>query len=257
MFISHQAAQLYTVNFGSGSRTILAHGGWTGSWELWTGPFQTLSKTWRTVAYDHRGTGATIAPVDSISMETMVQDLFAVMDQMEISTCVLAAESAGAIIAVTAILQQPQRFDGLVLVDALLHKEKDAGDAAFIQGLKTDLQATYDSFVNACVPASEANCQEIRSWGRKILARATSDSAVKLLECTFGVDLRPELPRISVPTLILHGEHDVIVPLIDSQEAASRIPNSQLHVFNDTGHVPTMTRPNEVADLINQFFSKS
>ena len=53
MFIQNSDAQLYAVDFGSGSRTILAHGGWIGSWELWTEPFTYLSENWRTVAYDH------------------------------------------------------------------------------------------------------------------------------------------------------------------------------------------------------------
>lgn len=142
LFLSHNSAQLYTVEFGSGSRAILAHSGWTGSWELWSGPFTYLSKTWRTVAYDHRGSGATVAPIESISIETMVNDLFAVMDNMEIDKCVLAAESAGGIVAVTAVLEGPQHFEGLVLVDALLHKENDGSDAAFIHGLKTDFNKT-------------------------------------------------------------------------------------------------------------------
>jgi pimeloyl-ACP methyl ester carboxylesterase len=131
MFLAHNSAQLYIVEFGDGPRTIVAQGGWTGSWELWAGPLQTLSKTWHTVAYDHRGTGATIAPVDSINLENMVSDLFAVLDGMAIETCVLAAESAGGMVAVTAALEQPHRFEGLVLVDVLLHKEDDGSDAAF------------------------------------------------------------------------------------------------------------------------------
>jgi pimeloyl-ACP methyl ester carboxylesterase len=255
MFVTHNLAQLYTVEFGSGSRTILAHGGWIGSWELWTEPFRDLSKTWRTVAYDHRGTGATIAPVDSISLETMVDDLFAVMDNLKIETCVLAAESAGGMIAVQAAIQQPQRFSGLVLVDALLHRSDDGSDGGFIQGLKTNFEETIDRFVDACVPEWEPDSREIRSWGRKILFRASSESAVKLIECAYGVDLRPGLSQIHIPTLILHGDRDVIVPVSDSEYMASQIPESCLHVFKGAGHVPTLTRSEEVAGQINQYFS--
>lgn len=255
MFIPHNNAQLYTVEFGSGPRTLVAHGGWTGSWELWTEPFTQLSKSWRTVAYDHRGTGATIAPVESISVENMVADLFAVLDKLNIEKCVLAAESAGGMIAVNAVLQQPERFDGLVLVDALLHNEDDGSDAGFIQGLKTNYTATIGGFVDACVPTTEQNSAELRSWGRKILARATSESAIRLLECTHGIDLRPMLAQIQHRTLILHGDIDAIVPLSDSEYMAIQIPNSHLHVFKGAGHVPTVTRPIEVAQVINQYFS--
>ncbi len=255
MFIPHNNAQLYTVEFGNGPRTFVAHGGWTGSWELWTEPFTHLSKTWRTVAYDHRGTGATIAPVESISIEYMVADLFAVMDKMNIETCVLGAESAGGLVAVNAVLQQPDRFAGLVLVDALMHNADNGSNTGFIQGLKTNYTATIGGFVDACVPETEPNSTEIRSWGRKILARATSESAIRLIECTHAIDLRPQLAQIQIPTLIIHGDADVIVPLSNSEYMAAQIPNSHLHVVQGAGHVPTTTRPLEVAQAINQYFS--
>lgn len=256
MFVFHNSARLFTVAFGNGPRTILAHGGWTGSWELWTEPFGIRSKTWRTVAYDHRGTGATLAPVESISAENMVDDLFAVMDAMGIDRCVLAAESAGGMAAVQAILQVPHRFEGLVLVDALLHREENESDESFIRALKTDYEAAIESFVNACIPETEANCVEIRAWGRKILLRASSESAARLIQCTYGIDLHPSLAQIQIPTLILHGDQDVIVPIQESELIASRIPISQLHVVKETGHVPTMTRPYEVAEQIDRYFSK-
>ena len=256
MFIAHNAAQLYTVEFGSGPHTILAHGGWTGSWELWAGPFTLLSKSWRTVAYDHRGTGATLAPLDSISIENMVADVFAVMDQMDIQTCVLTAESAGGIVAATAVLQQPQRFDGLVLVDALIHNEDGESDAAFIHGLKTDFVQTVGRFADACVPETEPHSSEVRSWGRKILTRASPESSVKLLEATHGIDLRPKLAQIRIPTLVIHGDHDSVVPLRDSENIVGSVPDSCLRLIQGAGHVPTMTRPMEVAQEIDRYFSQ-
>jgi pimeloyl-ACP methyl ester carboxylesterase len=243
------------VEFGNGPRTILAHGGWTGSWELWAGPFNSLSRTWRTVAYDHRGTGATIAPVESISIENMVDDLFTIMNKMDIETCVLAAESAGGLAAVNAVLRHPRRFVGLVLVDVMLHNEDSDSDKAFIHGLKTNYLATIGGFADACVPDTEPNSAEIRSWGRKILARATPEAAVKLLECTHGIDVRPQLAEIDIPTLVIHGDCDALVPLSDSEYIASQIPNSYLHILKGAGHVPTMTRPAEVAEIISQYFS--
>jgi pimeloyl-ACP methyl ester carboxylesterase len=255
MFIQNGNAQLYTVDFGNGPRTILAHGGWTGSWELWTEPFMHLNKNWRTVAYDHRGTGATISPVESITMENMVADLFAVMDNLKIERCVLAAESAGGMVAVNAALQQPQRFDGLVLVDALLYNMPES-NSIFIQGLKTNFEKTRAGFVDACVLETEPNSKEIRSWGRKILARATMEASIRLLEYSYGTDLRPELSKLQIPTLVIHGDSDAIVPLKDSEYAASQIPNSHLHIVHGAGHVPTMTRPREVAEEINRYFSE-
>jgi len=255
MFIQNNNARLYTVEFGAGPRTILAHGGWTGSWELWVEPFTYLSKNWRTIAYDHRGTGATIAPVESITLENMVDDLFVVMDRLSVERCVLAAESAGGIVAVSAALQQPHRFEGLVLVDAMTHRESPEIPTDFISALKANYESAIGYFVDSCVPESETNSAEIRAWGRNILLRASVASAVKLLEMPHGIDLRPRLKEIQIPTLIIHGDADVIVPLDESEYAASQISNSHLRILKGAGHVPTVTRPREVADEIDKIFS--
>jgi pimeloyl-ACP methyl ester carboxylesterase len=255
MFISHNNAQLYTVEFGNGPRTLVAHGGWTGSWELWAEPFTQLSKTWRTVAYDHRGTGVTVAPTDSISIPTMVDDLFAVLDNLKIEKCVLGAESAGGMVALSAALQQPERFDGLVLVDVMYHHDTPSGETPFVTGLKNNFEKTIAAFVDSCVLESELNSAEIRAWGRKILQRATQASSIKLNECTYGIDLRPEISNIKIPTLVIHGDGDKLVPLEDSEWLTAHLPNSHLHIVNGAGHVPTITRPLEVAQIINQYFS--
>lgn len=255
MFIQHNEAQLFTVSFGAGSRTLLAHGGWVGSWELWAQPFTHLSQSWRTVAYDHRGTGATVASAETITFATLVDDLFAVMDALEMEQCVLAGESAGAAVVLQAALEHPERFSGLVLVDGLYHWPQPVGPDLFLQGLKNHYRATLQQFVNTCTP--EPDCETIRRWGMQIVTRAEQAAAIQLYECVHGLDLRPRLHTITLPTLIIHGEMDALVPVSAAQWLAGQLPNSQLHILPGAGHVPTMTRPHQIATLINQFFAPS
>jgi pimeloyl-ACP methyl ester carboxylesterase len=254
MFITHNDAQLYTVSFGSGLRTLLGLGGWAGSWELWTNPFADLSRSWRTVAYDHRGTGATVAPAESISLETMVSDVFAVMDALEIDRCVLAAESAGAAVALQAALRHPQRFSGLVLVDGMYFWPPLNENDPFLRGLISNYSATISQFVDNCL--TESDGEAVHRWGRQILMRAPQESAIQLYKCMAGVDLRPHLHEIMHPTLILHGESDKIVPLVASEWLSTQLTDCHLHVVKGAGHVPTVTHPQEVAQQINRFFEQ-
>ncbi|GIK63369.1 MAG: hypothetical protein BroJett018_11630 [Chloroflexota bacterium] len=254
MFITHNQAELFTVAFGNASRHLLAVGGWTGSWELWTQPFTYLSQTWHTIAYDHRGTGATICPVESITVENMVGDVFAVLDHFEVEECVLAAESSGCLITLLAAQQQPHRFKGLVLAGSVAYRPLPNGNDAFLNGLRHNYQPTIDWFVETCVP--EPNSDAIKRWGRQILARAGQTPAIQLYECVLGLDLRQQLPQIQQPVLLLHGEKDAIAPLEDAKWTATQLPNSELRIFSETGHVPTITRPKEVAESIDQFFDK-
>ena len=58
-----------------------------------------------------------------------------------------------------------------------------------------------------------------------------------------------------MPTLLIHGEHDQIVPVHEAQELAAQLPNSELLILPGAGHVPTITRPYAVADAITRFFA--
>lgn len=252
MFIRSGDTQLHAVSFGPGPRSLLAFGGWAGSWELWAGPFGPLSATWRTVAYDHRGSGATLCPLPSITVEAMVADVFAVMDALGLDRPVLAAESAGATVALLAALAAPERFAGLVLVDGLVHHPPLDRPTPFMRALRADFAAAIGGFADACLP--EPDSAAINHWGRQLLSDSGPDQAVRLLESVAGIDLRPRVREVKLPTVIIHGEADAIVPVEDARWMAAEMPNAALHILPGAGHVPTMTRPAEVAAIINAAF---
>jgi pimeloyl-ACP methyl ester carboxylesterase len=251
MFVSRPDAQLASVCFGTGPRTLVALGGWIGSWELWLEPFCLLSSSWRTIAFDHRGTGATLASPETISFSTLVDDLFAVLDAYSVEQCVLAAESAGAAIALQAVLLAPHRFSALVIVDGLYHRQRPGGVDPFVASLQADFQATLSQFVQACVP--ERNSAAIRHWGGQILSRSTLAAAVQLYESLYQVDLRPQIGQIKQPSLIIHGQADQIVPLSAAEWLAAQLPTSELLILAGAGHVPTLTQPELIAKAIEQF----
>ena len=254
MFIEVDGAKIYTVTFGpAAAPAILGIGGWIGSWELWAEPFSLLSRRWRTVAYDHRGTGATIAPVESITFGRLVDDVFAVLDTLRIERCVLAAESAGALTALAAAHTRPDRIAGLALVDALSYQAPVRDDDPFLQGLEHHYAATIDWFVAACVPEPESD--HIRRWGRQILGRASQAAAIALYRSSSEPDLRADLGDIKQPALILHGEADVIVSLTEARRLAAALPHAHLSIVPGAGHVPTMTYPQVIAGAIDHFFA--
>jgi len=254
MFLKLDDANLLVSSFGAGANTIVAQGGWVGSGELWQPPFEILSSHWRTVAYDHRGTGGSTHGAAAITFEMLVDDLFKVLDALEIGRCVLAAESAGAAVALEAALRHPERFSGLVLVDGRYSGIRSEGANRLLAGCRADFGATMDAFVNACVPEEE--CEAERCWGRKIVGRSDPASAIQLMECLDGITVEQRLADIRVPTLIIHGSRDVITPIESSRRLAAEIPDNRLVVIEGAGHVPTITRPAAVAAAIDDFFDE-
>lgn len=253
MFLKTSDADLFVSEYGpAGGNTLVAHGGWVGSGELWVQPFEQLSKRWRCITYDHRGTGATRHRGGQIEPEMLVDDLFRVLDALKVERCVLAGESAGGVTVLQAVKRAPDRFSGVVLVGARYQGSLSEGGRRLVAGCKADFAATMRAFVNACIP--EVDCDAERDWAYKIVTRSSAQHAAELLEGLGDIDLAGDLDKIRVPTLLIHGARDVIRPVSDSEFMQSRIPSSRLVKLEDAGHVPIITRPSRVAAEIEAFF---
>ncbi len=179
-----------------------------------------------------------------------MNDLFRVLDALKVTSCVLAGESSGAFVVLEAALRQPERFNGLVLVDGRYQGGKSPGASRFIEGCKTNFAATMEAFVNACTP--EEDCAAERRWGKQIVMRSDGPSAVQLMECLEPVQLEHRINQIQLPTLLIHGSRDVITPVASSQNLAQMLPESKLVIIEG---VPTVTRPSEVARAIEEYFA--
>ena len=250
VFVAADGYLLNTVEFGTGPRTFVAHGGWVGNWELWQEPFQLMQSRWRCVAYDHRGAGASTFPPESITPDGLVDDLLTVLDFYEVRSCVLAGESLGALTCLLAVLREPARFAGLVLVDGVPTANEDR-QRPLVEGSRTDYPSTVAAFIDACVP--EPDSEHVRRWGRQILLRADPEAAARILEVHYEQNVTADLSRVSMPTLVIHGQRDAIVPLAVGEAVAAAISGSELVVLPDAGHVPTLTRPQEVVDAIDRW----
>jgi pimeloyl-ACP methyl ester carboxylesterase len=256
VFLRIGDVKLHALSFGEGPRTFLCVGGWTGSWEVWEEPLAQLSASgWRCVAYDHRGAGESPVDPSQISVQHMIDDVAAVMDAVGIEECVLAGESQGGAIAQYAAARWPERFVGLVLAaPAPARRRKETGGSAFADACRADYPATVEQFVAACFP--EPDCAHVKRWAKNVLLRAEPEQAARIVEMWCDETV-PELdaPAITVPTLILHGTADAIVPIDESRELAARLPDVELLEFEGSGHVPTMTRPDEVVAAIQRRFA--
>jgi pimeloyl-ACP methyl ester carboxylesterase len=245
MFLRDGAVPLRTVAFGPGPKTVLALNGWSATWEAWQPTFEVLSQSMRCVSYDTRGTGSSVAPASAISVDGLVDDVFRVLDAHRVERCVLAGESLGGFVAMNAALRDPKRFTGLVLVGTPM-LITPATSGKLIAGARANYRATISKFVQLCL--SEPGSEHLHPWGEKLFLDAEPETAARLLECCHPVT--PDFASIAVPTVLVHGEKDLVVPVEFARLLAQSIPGAKLVELPGGGHVPTITAPDRVAEAI-------
>lgn len=252
MFLQAGGHWLNTVQIGSAERTFVAHGGWVGGWELWQQPMELMQSQWRSIAFDHRGSGASTAPPEAVDPRGLIDDLFTVLAHYGVERCVLSGESMGAQTCLNAVIERPELFSGLVLVDGA--PGSDDGEPPNTDRMRADYATYVAGFVDTCIPESDSD--HLRRWARQILLRADPVAAARMLESNYEQGIVPDLPKVTVPTLVLHGALDSIVPPSFGEEMAAAIPDAEYVVIPGAGHVPTLTRPQLVVDAINSWVAR-
>ncbi|MBF6614106.1 MAG: alpha/beta hydrolase [Chloroflexi bacterium] len=265
MFLDIDGHRVFTLSFGAGPRAFLAHSAWIGNNEDWIATLAIMSRQWRTVAYDHRGTGETKVPVEAISADALRDDIFRVMDALDIERCVLGGFSAGTSIVLRAALLHPERFEGLVLMNGAAGVQLPGVNPPPAPSASLPSQSWPGSnyserlrwFIEQCTP--EPDVEHIRRWGHDILLRAEPEAADRLWQMRFAdqVDFAACLPKLAIPTLLIHGELDVFADVAKIEYVSSLIPGSKLVVMEGSGHLPAMTRPADVAAAIESFFASA
>lgn len=240
------------MSFGSGPGTLVGVAGSFANWEIWAPTFEQLSARWRVIGFDHDGVGQTKVPPSDITRERHLETLFSVLDAQHVDRCVIAGDSNNAALALEAVLAQPERFAGLVIVNGHAWGFDTPDARRFARGLREHFDKTIEFFVEVVFP--EADSDHLKTWLADIITRTGSEAAARIVEIYFGVDLRPRLAAVDVPAMIVHGALDALSPsaLDDARELAAAL-KAELHLLDDAGHLPLLSRPNDVAALLDRF----
>lgn len=256
MFRNIHGEMVNTVSFGSGNNVFVGVSGSFGTWEIWQQPFELLSQDFRTIGYDHFGTGETRVPAELVTFENQVRLLEGVLDSFDVERCVLAGDSSMSSVAIEVARRWPDRVTALVLVSAGVDYAPTESIVRFVAGLRSAFDATVDSFVDLCMPEDDSG--HLRAWLKDIIARTGGERAAQLVESFYTVNVRPHLSEVNVPTLVIHGALDALPtsPLVAAEEIAGAITQGELIVLPDAGHVPTLSRPEAVVEAIQVFLSR-
>ena len=246
---------VHSVSFGSGPGTLVGIAGSFANWEIWAPTFEQLSSRWRVVGFDHDGVGQTKVPTEQITRERHLETLFSVLDAQHVDRCVIAGDSNNATLALEAVLHQPERFSGVVIINGHAWGFDTPDARRFVRGLREHFDQTVEFFVQVVFP--EADSDHLKAWLADIITRTGADAAARIVEMYFGLDLRPRLEAVNAPAMIVHGVLDALTPTaLDDAKQLARALRAELHLLDGVGHLPLLSRPIEVAALLDRFLDQ-
>lgn len=250
MFIGVGERQVFIVDLGSGGLPFVAHSGWVGTWEDWEPQLAALSRTRRAVGFDHRGAGRTGGEPEGVTLDALVDDLLALLDTLGITRCALGGFSSGNQVVQEAILRQPDRYAGLVL---MCPYEAPEANESFIGLLQADYDAGVEAFLEMCLP--EANSDHVRRWGRDVLHQSSAEQAVALLRALSGPTVATQRPgTLTLPALVVQGDADPLSPVAYGEALVAALPGAK-HVVVPGGHLIAQTRPEATSAAIGDFLA--
>jgi pimeloyl-ACP methyl ester carboxylesterase len=220
-----------------------------------------LQLTFTCIAYDlpgHRGDGARLS---QYRHDDLVHDLFALLDHLGIAQTAVLGSSFGGTIALRALKQAPARLTHGILQGGLVHRPLKplewwlAWLARWLPG-PTGGMPRREKILRAVHGEPFVGLDP--EWWRAYVdwtgaARiATLGHQGRLLH---QIDLRPDLPTVQQPVLVVAGDRDHVAPLSHAQYIQQSLPRATLHVLHGCGHVPAYSHPEAFAGAIRAFLS--
>jgi pimeloyl-ACP methyl ester carboxylesterase/DNA-binding winged helix-turn-helix (wHTH) protein len=219
---------------------------------IWRHWWSALSLHHRVLRYDERGNGMSQRDVDDVSFDTWVTDLETVVDAAGLDRFPLLGISRGGPIAIAYAVKHPERVTHLVLYGAfaagLNHvgkpRELEARRALVsLMRLGWGLKNPAFCKVFTCRFIPEAT-PEHEHWFDELQRVSTSpENAARLMERDDDIDVRPLLPRVTTPTLVIHCDRDRVVAAEKGREIAAAIPNSRYVSLPSANHLMLEEEP--------------
>jgi pimeloyl-ACP methyl ester carboxylesterase len=237
-------------DYGPGPVVVLLHG-FPLNRRMWRGQESGVGSVYRIIAPDLRGHGQTAAPEGVYAIDDMADDVLELLDALQIrEPVVLGGLSMGGYIALSAVLRYPDRFRALMLMDT--RAPADTPEAARDrEALASQVESSGSVYpVIAAMlpklfsPLTRENHPQLIEFVREMMLKTHPLAAAGALR---GMAKRPDrtqdLPRLTLPTLVLVGEDDVMTPPEQSKAIAAAMPHARLEVIAEAGHLAPFEQP--------------
>jgi DNA-binding winged helix-turn-helix (wHTH) protein len=211
-----------------------------------------LANRFRLLRFDVRGVGLSDRDAADISFEGFGRDLETVFDALDLRCPALIGIAPGAPIAIAHAVRHPERVSKLVLHGAYAlgrnrrhsPQQREMADALIAlmqQGWGDEHSAFMRMFSTRYLPSGSP--EQITLMARLAFLSTSHENALKVMIESCEIDVLDLLPKVSVPTLVLHCQHDSVVPFDEGRRVAMSIPNARFVSLESENHIPLPGEP--------------
>jgi len=253
---------------GKGKPLLLLHGAFSSlhSFDVWT---EILKKRYQVIRLDLPGLGLSQPPtwIHKNGIQVYLQYLQRFLEILEIDNCSVAGSSLGGWLAWELALVRPSLIDKMVLLAAAGYMDTRSIPTPF-QMARTPVLGKVATYTNIPKTLFKRYLNQVYYDKKKVTKpllkryydlfsrEGNVENFYKLVNGKFR-DHIPRLPNIETPTLIIWGEHDAWIPLSNAFKFKDAIPNSELIIYDDLGHLPMEEAPIPTAQDLVDFLEGS
>ena len=249
---------------GKGPSAMMFAHGFGCDQNMWRHVSPAFEDRFVTILFDHVGAGGSdlkaYDPEKYATLDGYADDVVEIGNELQLKDAVFVGHSVSAMIGLLASLKAPGMFCSLVMVGPSPRYIDDEGyTGGFTQQqvgeLLESLADNHMGWSTAMAPVIMGNPDrpELGQELTNSFCRTDPDIAKAFARVTFNSDNRADLPRVTIPALILQCSEDIIAPLAVGEYMHRHMPNSRLVVLKATGHCPNLSAPEEVIAAMRDF----
>ena len=230
-------ASLFHLDWGTGKPVLFTHA-WGLNADIWEYQLvELVDQGLRCVAYDRRGHGRSSDPGRGYDYDRLADDLASVINQLDLTDVTLVAHSMGNGEAVRYLRRHGSARIARLVMLSTIPPQSTSDFSPLIAGLKQDRPAFFAKGVAAFTGGHPAVSPAMTEWIIAQFMRASPKGTIACMHSIARGDFREDMRAVTVPTLIAHGDKDMVNPLdTTAQKVGELIPGATLKVYEGAPH---------------------